>query len=81
MTDKQPKKVLVAVGWPYAQGSQHLGHMGGAYLPSDIYARFRRSVGDDVLMVSGSDVHGTPITVKADEQGVTPQEIVDTYHP
>jgi methionyl-tRNA synthetase len=81
MTDKQPRKVLVAVGWPYAQGPLHLGHMGGAYLPPDIYARFRRSVGDDVLMVSGSDVHGTPITVKADEMGVTPQEIVDTYHP
>jgi len=55
--------------------------MGGAYLPSDIYARFRRSVGDDVLMVSGSDVHGTPITVKADELGWAPQEIVDKYHP
>jgi len=81
MTDTQPKKVLVAVGWPYAQGPLHLGHLGGAYLPPDIYARFRRSVGDDVLMVSGSDVHGTPITVKADEQGVTPQEIVDRYHP
>jgi methionyl-tRNA synthetase len=81
MTDTQPKKVLVAVAWPYAQGPLHLGHIGGAYLPSDIYARFRRSVGDDVLMVSGSDVHGTPITVKADELGVTPREIVDKYHP
>lgn len=81
MTDEHPKKVLVAVAWPYAQGPLHLGHMGGAYLPSDIYARFRRSVGDDVLMVSGSDVHGTPITVKADELGVTPAEIVDRYHP
>ncbi|MCL1601291.1 MAG: methionine--tRNA ligase [Actinomycetia bacterium] len=81
MSDKQPKKVLVAVAWPYAQGPLHLGHIGGAYLPSDIYARFRRSVGDDVLMVSGSDVHGTPITVKADELGVTPREIVDKYHP
>lgn len=81
MTDAHPKKVLVAVAWPYAQGPLHLGHIGGAYLPSDIYARFRRSVGDDVLMVSGSDVHGTPITVKADEMGVTPQEIVDKYHP
>jgi len=81
MTDTHPKKVLVAVAWPYAQGPLHLGHIGGAYLPSDIYARFRRSVGDDVLMVSGSDVHGTPITVKADEMGVTPQEIVDKYHP
>ena len=81
MTDTHPKKVLVAVAWPYAQGSLHLGHMGGAYLPADIYARFRRSVGDDVLMVSGSDVHGTPITVKADELGVTPKEIVDKFHP
>jgi methionyl-tRNA synthetase len=81
MTEKQPKKVLVAVAWPYAQGPLHLGHIAGAYLPSDIYARFRRSMGDDVLMVSGSDVHGTPITVKADELGVTPKEIVDKFHP
>ena len=55
--------------------------MAGAYLPSDIFARFRRSVGDDVLMVSGSDIHGTPITVKADDLGWTPQELVDKYHP
>lgn len=81
MSETQPKKVLVAVAWPYAQGPLHLGHMGGAYLPADIYARFRRSMGDDVLMVSGSDVHGTPITVKADELGVTPKEIVDKFHP
>ena len=81
MSESQPKKVLVAVAWPYAQGPLHLGHMGGAYLPADIYARFRRSKGDEVLMVSGSDVHGTPITVKADELGVTPKEIVDKYHP
>lgn len=81
MTDTQPKKVLIAVAWPYATGPLHLGHIGGAYLPSDVYARFRRSLGDDVLMVSGSDVHGTPITVKADELGWDPQEIVDKYHP
>jgi methionyl-tRNA synthetase len=81
MTQHEPTKVLVAVAWPYAQGSLHLGHMAGAYIPADIYARYRRSVGDDVLMVSGSDVHGTPITVKADEMGVTPAEIVDKYHP
>lgn len=81
MPEHAPKKVLVAVGWPYAQGPLHLGHIAGAYLPADIYARYRRSRGDDVLMVSGSDVHGTPITVKADEMGVSPQEIVDTYHP
>ncbi|MCL1593140.1 MAG: methionine--tRNA ligase [Actinomycetia bacterium] len=81
MTDHTPTKVLVAVAWPYAQGSLHLGHIAGAYLPADIFARYRRSIGDDVLMVSGSDVHGTPITVKADEMGVTPAEIVDTFHP
>ncbi len=81
MTEHEPTKVLVAVAWPYAQGPLHLGHIAGAYLPADIYARYRRSVGDDVLMVSGSDVHGTPITVKADELGVTPAEIVDKYHP
>ncbi len=81
MTNHEPKKVLVAVAWPYAQGSLHLGHMAGAYIPADIYARYRRSLGDDVLMVSGSDVHGTPITVKAEEMGVTPEEIVDMYHP
>jgi methionyl-tRNA synthetase len=81
MTPKSPKKVLVAVAWPYAQGPLHLGHIAGAYLPPDIFARYRRSIGDDVLMVSGSDVHGTPITVKADEMGVTPQEIVNKYHP
>ena len=81
MTQHHPTKVLVAVGWPYAQGSLHLGHIAGAYLPADIYARYRRSIGDDVLMVSGSDVHGTPITVKADEMGVSPADIVDKYHP
>ena len=72
--------VLVAVAWPYASGSRHLGHLAGAYLPADIYARYQRLAGNDVLMVSGSDVHGTPITVRADAEGVTPAEIVDRYH-
>ncbi len=75
------RRILVAVAWPYAQGSLHLGHIGGAYLPPDIFARYHRLVGNDVLMVSGSDVHGTPITVKAEEEGVSPQEIIDRYHP
>ncbi len=69
------------MAWPYAQGPLHLGHIAGAYLPADIFARYHRLAGNDVLMVSGSDVHGTPITVRADEEGVTPQEIVDRYHP
>ena len=73
--------ILVAVGWPYASGSLHLGHLGGAYLPPDIFARYHRLAGNRVLMVSGSDAHGTPITVKADQEGTTPQEVVDRYHP
>ena len=75
-----PKNILVAVAWPYASGSRHLGHLAGAYLPADIFARFHRLVGNRVLMVSGSDVHGTPITVRADHEGVEPQVIVDRYH-
>ncbi len=80
MPDSAPTKVLVAVAWPYAQGPLHLGHLAGANLPADIYARFRRSVGDDVIMVSGSDVHGTPITVKADELGIAPEDVAAKYH-
>jgi methionyl-tRNA synthetase len=75
------RHILVAVAWPYAQGPLHLGHVAGAYLPPDIFARYHRLAGNRVLMVSGSDVHGTPITVKAEQEGVTPQEIVDRYHP
>ena len=72
--------ILVAVAWPYASGSRHLGHLGGAYLPADVFARYQRLAGNEVLMVSGSDVHGTPITVRADDEGVTPNDIVDRYH-
>ncbi len=78
MTD--PVNVLVAVAWPYASGSRHIGHLAGAYLPADIYARQQRLAGNRVLMVSGSDVHGTPIAVRAEAEGVTPQDIVDRYH-
>ncbi len=78
MTD--PRHILVAVAWPYASGPRHLGHLSGAYLPADIFARYHRISGNRVLMVSGSDVHGTPITVRAEQEGVTPQEIVDRYH-
>jgi methionyl-tRNA synthetase len=75
------RRILVAVGWPYASGPLHLGHLGGAYLPPDIFARYHRLVGNEVLMVSGSDANGTPITVKAEEMGVSPEEVVNTYHP
>ena len=74
------KNILVAVAWPYASGSRHLGHIGGAYLPADIFARYHRVIGNNVLMVSGSDVHGTPITVRADAEGVEPIDIVNKYH-
>ena len=74
------RRILVAVGWPYASGSRHLGHVAGAYLPADIFARYHRLAGNDVLMVSGSDTHGTPITVRADQEGVGPEEIVERYH-
>jgi methionyl-tRNA synthetase len=74
------KRILVAVAWPYASGLQHLGHLGGAYLPPDIFARYHRITGNDVLMVSGSDGHGTPITVKADQEGISPRDVVEKYH-
>ncbi len=77
----KPRHILVAVAWPYANGSQHLGHIAGAYLPADIFARYHRMIGSRVLMVSGSDTHGTPITVRADNEGTTPQAIVDRFHP
>ncbi len=75
------RPVLVAVAWPYANGMPHLGHIAGAYLPADIFARYQRLAGNRVLMVSGSDAHGTPITVRADIDGVSPAEIVNRYHP
>ncbi len=78
---RNSKSVLVAVAWPYANGSLHLGHIAGAYLPADIFARYHRVVGNRVLMVSGSDAHGTPITVRAEQEGVSPQDIVDRFHP
>ena len=74
------RKILIGVAWPYANGYQHLGHLAGAYLPPDIFARYQRLAGNDVLMVSGSDAHGTPITVRADAEGVTPREIFERYH-
>lgn len=75
------RRILVAVAWPYASGPRHLGHFAGAYLPPDVFARYHRIAGNDVLMVSGSDANGTPITVKAEQLGVTPEEVVNTYHP
>lgn len=76
----EPKKILVGVAWPYVNGEKHIGQIAGAYLPPDIFARYQRLIGNDVLMVGGSDTHGTPITLKADADGVTPAEIVQKYH-
>ncbi len=72
--------VLVAVAWPYASAKIHVGNITGAYLPADILARYHRLRGRDVLMVSGSDSHGTPVTVRADEEGVTPEEVYKRFH-
>ena len=74
---QQPKKILVAVAWPYASGPRHLGHVAGPGVPSDIFARYHRLKGNDVLMVSGTDEHGTPVMVSADREGVSPRELAD----
>jgi len=74
------QKILIGVAWPYANGYQHLGHLAGAYLPPDIFARYHRLAGNDVLMVSGSDAHGTPISVRADAEGVPPRQVFERYH-
>ena len=74
------ERIFIGVAWPYANGPLHLGQIAGAYLPSDIFARYHRLKGNDVLMVSGSDQHGTPITVRAEREGRSPKEIADRYH-
>jgi len=74
------ERILIGVAWPYANGPLHLGHIAGAYLPADIFARYHRLKGNDVLMVSGSDQHGAPITIRAEQESTTPQEIVFKYH-
>lgn len=74
------KHVLVAVAWPYANGPLHLGHLAGSLLPPDIFARYHRMAGNHVLMVSGSDMHGTPITVKAEQEGVSPEALAARYN-
>lgn len=75
-----PKHIHVSVAWPYANGDLHVGHLAGAYLPADIFARYHRLKGNHVLMVSGSDSHGTPISVEADKRGVTARSIFEHYH-
>lgn len=72
--------IHVSVAWPYANGDLHIGHLAGAYLPSDIFARYHRLKGNHVLMVSGSDAHGTPISVEADARGISARELFEQYH-
>lgn len=72
--------ILVNVAWPYANGPRHIGHVAGFGVPSDVYARYERMKGNDVLMVSGTDEHGTPILVEADKEGVSAQELANRYN-
>ncbi len=75
-----PERIFIGVAWPYANGPLHMGHIAGCYLAADIFARYHRMKGNEVLMVSGSDAHGTPITIRADQEGVEPSVILDRYH-
>ncbi len=79
MTQK-PSRYTITSALPYANGPVHIGHLAGVYVPADIYARFLRSKGENVLFIGGSDEHGVPITIRAKKEGVTPQQVVDKYH-
>ncbi len=78
--EKQFKRHLVTSALPYANGPVHIGHLAGVYVPADIYVRYLRLKGEEVLFIGGSDEHGVPITIKAKKEGCTPQDIVDKYH-
>lgn len=80
MKENDYKRTLVTTALPYANGPVHIGHLAGVYVPADIYARYLRLQGREVTLVGGSDEHGVPITIKARNEGVTPQDIVDRYH-
>ena len=74
------KRVLTSVAWPYANGPRHIGHVAGFGVPSDVFARYQRMIGNDVLMVSGTDEHGTPLLVQADKENTTVRELADRYN-
>ena len=78
--NKKYKRYTITSALPYANGPVHIGHLAGVYIPADIYARYLRLKGEEVLFIGGSDEHGVPITIKAKQEGVTPQQIVDKYH-
>jgi len=77
---KTPARYTITSALPYANGPVHIGHLAGVYVPADIYARFLRSKGENVLFIGGSDEHGVPITIRAKKEGITPQQVVDKYH-
>ncbi|MDY0287177.1 MAG: methionine--tRNA ligase, partial [Bacteroidales bacterium] len=79
-TSKSFRRVLVTSALPYANGPVHIGHLAGVYVPADIYVRYLRMKGKDVIFIGGSDEHGVPITIRATKEGVSPQDIVDKYH-
>jgi methionyl-tRNA synthetase len=74
------EKILVTSALPYANGPLHLGHLAGAYIPADIYVRYQRLKGSDIVFICGSDEHGVPITIRADREGISPQQVVDRFH-
>ena len=78
--DKKYKRYTVTSALPYANGPVHIGHLAGVYVPADVYVRYLRAQGEEVMFIGGSDEHGVPITIKARKEGVTPQDIVDRYH-
>ena len=78
--EKKFKRTTITSALPYANGPVHIGHLAGVYVPADIYARYLRLKGEDVLFVGGSDEHGVPVTIRAKKEGCTPQDVVDRYH-
>src|SRR5210317_2030611 len=80
MSENKPKRFTVTAALPYANGPLHVGHIAGAYLPSDMYCRYQRLSGRDVVFICGSDEHGVPIMLRARAEGKSPQEVVDHFH-
>jgi len=80
MAEGNPSRITITAALPYTNGPIHIGHLAGVYVPADIYARYQRLQGNDVAFICGSDEHGVAISMKAKKEGVSPKEIIDTYH-
>src|SRR5947199_7607509 len=78
--NRSGRPILIAAAWPYASGPRHIGHVAGFAVPSDVLARYHRLKGEQVLLASGTDEHGTPVMVAADDEGVSPREVADRYN-